>query len=345
MANASDAPATASAPQEHPLGNLGAMLEWRYDHVWTLYERKDYEEAEADAMKLLMEPRLGDFHRAGMHLLLAGSPHEYVDHAKQAVRLYSQILEKNHFNMSPKQQMAIQNLVNKSQAALEKARADQSAITREVRKALASGKTYDDLRNAQMKELQDRELELAGAFGPEDGKDDNKDDGENTVTQGTQIPPASQISVSDVSASQSTSVARSQSTAPTEVDMELPEMMDEDSPPALWASQHGVGDRFRSSGCVAVWTARLQAGGQSAERKVMYLFCLYGVGNRSNVLTPCLLPQRTFGGWVPMRDRLSAAIAGRAYSRDQPPACASVENSMVRLRENPLLKLWIRGKG
>jgi len=39
-------------------------------------------------MSLLSEPKLGDLHRAGCHLILAHSPHEPIYHAEKAVQLY-----------------------------------------------------------------------------------------------------------------------------------------------------------------------------------------------------------------------------------------------------------------
>ncbi|KAI8302585.1 hypothetical protein K4K59_000459 [Colletotrichum sp. SAR11_240] len=190
------------------------MFKWRYNHIWKLYGQKKYEEAEAEAMKMLMEPRFGDYHRAGMHLLLAGSPHDYVDNAKQAVRLYGKILEEHGSNFSPKEQSGIQNLINRSNQALEKALRDQSRIERNVREYLASGKTIDDLHDEQMKELQEREMELARV---EMSKEE--------VTLGSQVPPSSQSVPDDTGAAQSSGVDRSRSAArklPVEPDEELP---------------------------------------------------------------------------------------------------------------------------
>ncbi|KAK1842979.1 hypothetical protein CCHR01_14385 [Colletotrichum chrysophilum] len=214
MADASEGAAPASAPEESPLGNLGAMFKWRYNHICKLYGQKKYEEAEAEAMKMLMEPRLGDFHRAGMHLLLAGSPHDYVNNAKQAVRLYGKILEEHGSNFSPKEQSGIQNLINRSNQALEKALRDQSDIERNVREYLPSGKTIDDLHDEQMKELQKREMELARV---EMSKEE--------VALGSQVPPSSQSVPDDAGAARSSGVGGSQS-----ADRKLPMEMDEELP-------------------------------------------------------------------------------------------------------------------
>ncbi|KAF4915225.1 hypothetical protein CGCVW01_v010411 [Colletotrichum viniferum] len=214
MADASEGAAPASAPEESPLRNLGAMFKWRYNRIWKLYGQKKYEEAEAEAMKMLMEPRLGDYHRAGMHLLLAGSPHDYLDYAKQAVRLYGKILEEYGSNMSPKEQSGIQNLINRSNQALEKALRDQSDIDRNVREYLAGGKTIDDLHDEQMKELQEREMELARVKMSKE-----------EVALGSQVPPSSQSVPDDAGAARSSGVGGPPSAArklPMETDEELP---------------------------------------------------------------------------------------------------------------------------
>lgn len=60
-------------------------------------EEADAEVAEAMARKLLMEPQLSPFHQAGMRLLLASSPDDYLYHAREAVRLYEEILKDYEF--------------------------------------------------------------------------------------------------------------------------------------------------------------------------------------------------------------------------------------------------------
>lgn len=86
------------------------------------------------AAQLLMEPRLGPLHQAGMHLLLASSPYEYVHHAEEAVRLFTEILD--GFEFTTTQRANAQKLLDAANVSLEKARADHSAISREVNKAL-----------------------------------------------------------------------------------------------------------------------------------------------------------------------------------------------------------------
>lgn len=112
-------------------------FEWRHTEVWRVYYEGDHEEAEGMAEKLLMEPQLNDLHRASMHVLLANSPKSYVEHAKEAVRLYTQILQDPEINLSPEQQTNIHTLLEEAKLALRHARSDKSAIDREVDKLLS----------------------------------------------------------------------------------------------------------------------------------------------------------------------------------------------------------------
>ncbi|KAK2042889.1 hypothetical protein LZ31DRAFT_596008 [Colletotrichum somersetense] len=90
------------------------------------------------AAALLMEPRLGPFHQTDLHLLVSTSDNDYVHHAKEAVRLYTEVMNEN----------------------------DLIAIDQEVQMEFASGKTMTDLHHTQMQDLLDREhlaQELADA--------------------------------------------------------------------------------------------------------------------------------------------------------------------------------------
>ncbi|KAK2031153.1 hypothetical protein LX32DRAFT_650960 [Colletotrichum zoysiae] len=154
-----------------------------------------------------MEPRLSPIHQACMHLLLAASPYEFVHHAKEAVRLYSQVLEK--FEHTPDQQANTEKMLEAANNALRKARSDQSAIDREV--ANASGKTMTDLHDAQLEEL--RRFEEYAQEGP-------SDDAAATVQSSQNIPVAQCSQNVPVTAgeTQSTAVGQSQSTALTDMD-------------------------------------------------------------------------------------------------------------------------------
>lgn len=84
------------------------------------------------AEKLLMEPCLSSVHRAGMHLLLAASPTDYVEHAR--VRLYNEVLQRH--DLTANDQASVRKMLGAAETALVKARRDQSAIALEVDKIL-----------------------------------------------------------------------------------------------------------------------------------------------------------------------------------------------------------------
>lgn len=113
-----------------------AMLDWRFHEIWGIYDRGDRDEAEIAAGELLMEPRLSALHQAGLHLILAGSSFEYVEHAKESVRLHTEVKQKYQSTASSVQQANIQKFLDTAEAMLHKARIDQDEINRGVEKAM-----------------------------------------------------------------------------------------------------------------------------------------------------------------------------------------------------------------
>lgn len=75
--------------------NLTKVFISRYDHIWKLYFSGKRDVALTMAPDLLMEPKLGSAHQAGMHQLLACGPlhDDTVMHAQEAVRIDSEILQ------------------------------------------------------------------------------------------------------------------------------------------------------------------------------------------------------------------------------------------------------------
>ncbi|KAJ3959982.1 hypothetical protein N0V92_003375 [Colletotrichum tropicale] len=144
-----------------PAGNeverdqLGKMFELRYQQICTLFDQ-DREAALDDATELLMEPRLGRLHRAGLHMLLACSHtrSDFVTHALKAVEIYEAILSRT--DLSPVQRSEVDELLEDAHEVLENARSDQSAIDREINQKLTSGMTIEELHDAQIKEMNDR---------------------------------------------------------------------------------------------------------------------------------------------------------------------------------------------
>ncbi|RGP68553.1 hypothetical protein FLONG3_8112 [Fusarium longipes] len=136
------------------LSPLAATFDLRFRHAWQLCYDDKREEAETAAAALLLEPRLGRFHQAGMHLLLAMSPDDYVEHASEAVRLYTEI--GNRQDMTDFKKTHLEKLLKDANHLLNKAREDQTRIDREVQKILASGITMDELHDIQIKEMNQR---------------------------------------------------------------------------------------------------------------------------------------------------------------------------------------------
>jgi len=69
-----------------------------------------------------------------MHLLLAMSPCNYVEHAREAVRLYNEMSTQQ--NMTDAEKEHLGKLLNDAYNLLNLARQDQTRIDREVQKTL-----------------------------------------------------------------------------------------------------------------------------------------------------------------------------------------------------------------
>ncbi|KAF9873302.1 hypothetical protein CkaCkLH20_09115 [Colletotrichum karsti] len=161
-------PIITMANSSEGLDNLSTMFEWRFHEIWRIHADGRPEEAEISACELLMEPRLGSLHRAGLHLLLAGSPHDYVEHAKEAVRLYTEVKQQYQDTFSSEQKANIEKMLDAAKASLHKARTDEQAINRDMERATqvhlprflgqeandssAAGETMNDFHDASIKQ-------------------------------------------------------------------------------------------------------------------------------------------------------------------------------------------------
>ncbi|KAF5512684.1 hypothetical protein CGCA056_v011743 [Colletotrichum aenigma] len=144
----------ATATPANELDNLSAILEFRVKHAWRVNNQGKHEEAEEMAAKLLMEPALSIVHQGWMHLLLAGSPHDYVLHISEAVRLFTQVLDENKPTATPHELDCMTKTREKAKDAQRQALSDKRAAYRKAAEALAAGKTMTDLHEDKMKELQ-----------------------------------------------------------------------------------------------------------------------------------------------------------------------------------------------
>ncbi|OBS17766.1 hypothetical protein FPOA_09498 [Fusarium poae] len=152
---------------------LAVTFELRFKRAWSLCYSDKREQAETEAAELLLEPRLGPFHQAGMHLLLAMSPNDYVDHALEAVRLYT-AMETQELTDPEKGQLS--KLVQDANNILNLARQDKTRIDREVQKMMASGLTLDELHDAQIDEMHKRLDAEEAPEGSPGGEGEDQDD-------------------------------------------------------------------------------------------------------------------------------------------------------------------------
>lgn len=78
--------------------------------------------------KLLLEPRMGRLHRAGLHVILAHSSDDYVWHADEAVRMYENMYTADMPPPTPKQARSIKELLENAKAVQAKAHTDKKTL-------------------------------------------------------------------------------------------------------------------------------------------------------------------------------------------------------------------------
>ncbi|KAF4496815.1 hypothetical protein FAGAP_7023 [Fusarium agapanthi] len=93
-------------------------------------------------------------------MLLATSSHSYVEHALEAVRLYTKISSEN---LTDTEREDVAGFLKDANKLLDKARQDQTKIGREIQKKLTGGMTMEELHEAQIEEMHKRlDTEEAG---------------------------------------------------------------------------------------------------------------------------------------------------------------------------------------
>lgn len=60
------------------LNPLGQQFETQCTRAWELFEAERFDEANALSRRLVNDPRVGDLHKAGCHMILSHSPDDYV---------------------------------------------------------------------------------------------------------------------------------------------------------------------------------------------------------------------------------------------------------------------------
>ncbi|KAM0689798.1 hypothetical protein Q7P36_010669 [Cladosporium allicinum] len=138
------------------------VLESLFIHAWELFDDLKHDEAFRLCHELLVEPRLGDFHRAGLHMILGQSPDDYIWHADEAVRMY-EILSSH--DLTPEQAEGQKELLENAKAVQAKARADKEELD-------ANPATEDEKRRWLENQISDDEPEVED----DDEEDDDEED-------------------------------------------------------------------------------------------------------------------------------------------------------------------------
>ncbi|GJC92449.1 hypothetical protein ColKHC_01275 [Colletotrichum higginsianum] len=113
-----------------------AVFEANCKAAWNVYFSGKHKDAEGLAAKLLGEPQLGPAHQASMHLMLAKSSNDSLLHAREAVRLYNEILADYNETSTPHQQASMRRAVRLARDALQDALKNQDKINSEVKELL-----------------------------------------------------------------------------------------------------------------------------------------------------------------------------------------------------------------
>ncbi|KAK6435405.1 hypothetical protein LTR95_008410 [Oleoguttula sp. CCFEE 5521] len=142
------------------LSPTAQFFESEYTLAWQYFKDKNFDQANAIAIDVLTEPALGDLHRAGMHLIPAHSPENYVDHAKKALALTKVLYLGREEIRTPAQAHAQLAMIRSAEGAL--------------RVALDTEKEYPDtLTDEDLHEIIDEELAEARVMDGEGSVDDD----------------------------------------------------------------------------------------------------------------------------------------------------------------------------
>jgi hypothetical protein len=129
------------------LDPVAQVLESLFIQAWNLFEESKFDEASTRLLssiysktntytpqantlsqKLLLEPRMGRLHRAGLHVILAHSPDDYVWHADEAVQMYENMYTNEMPPPTAEQAEDIKELLENAKSVQVKARIDSEAL-------------------------------------------------------------------------------------------------------------------------------------------------------------------------------------------------------------------------
>ncbi|CZT21259.1 uncharacterized protein RCC_07122 [Ramularia collo-cygni] len=92
MANLSTSSSTTTDDRLRADSNpTGQVFGHAHSQAWELFRAQKLDQAIQLAQRMLSEPRLGNFHRAGFHLIMAFGDDQYVEHAERALALYQEL--------------------------------------------------------------------------------------------------------------------------------------------------------------------------------------------------------------------------------------------------------------
>lgn len=144
------------------LGNYGYQAQSSFSHVWDLAlsgKEEDRLQAEEISRQMLRDPRLGDLHKAGLHVLLALGPDNFVWHAQQAVDLYTNLYvvrpggSYQGGTISPAAEASRVALLEQAQRVLNRATTDQSNLQKDYDAQMAAFRAANGGRNPTTEEI------------------------------------------------------------------------------------------------------------------------------------------------------------------------------------------------
>ena len=129
------------------LDPVARVVESLFIQAWNLFEQSKFDEVSAClslsiysstdtyisqantlSENLLLEPRIGPLHRAGLHVILAHSPDDYLWHADEAVRMYENMYTDDMPPPTPEQAANIKELLENAKSIQARARIDKTTL-------------------------------------------------------------------------------------------------------------------------------------------------------------------------------------------------------------------------
>lgn len=131
------------------LDPVARVVESLFIQAWKLFEQSKFDKVSACLLlsiysstdtyisqantlskNLLLEPRIGRLHRAGLHVILARSPDDYLWHADEAVRMYENMYTDDMPPPTPEQAENIKELLENAKSIQARARITKRRVRR-----------------------------------------------------------------------------------------------------------------------------------------------------------------------------------------------------------------------